>query len=173
MHLSSQTMKFDDFLAESMSALFGSAGRALLAVVVVALTVDALLGGLNGALSGFLGAPAGPWWMTGHVLERSRWVVFVLLFNASARWWLGSEALDASLPAPAVWRLVGTLAILVPLVWIVAQWLVLATLFTVAGRWDIDGLTYLSVDYYRRVFAGYAPWLLGGAAALVGSRHVL
>ena len=66
----------------------------------------------------------------------------------------------------------GGLAAAVPLLWLAAFWLVQATIFTVFDRWDIDGQAYLSTDYYRRVFAGYAPWLLGGIACLVASRHV-
>lgn len=155
-----------------MRSMFSSAGRALLAVAVVALSADALLGALTGALSAIAGPPAGPWWVTGHLVERSRWVVFALLVGAGARAWRGHEPLDAPLPAATVWRVVGVLALLVPLAWILAQWVVLAALFTAAERWDVDGQIYFSADYYRRVVAGYAPWMLGGAAALVGSRHV-
>jgi len=153
-----------------MAIPFRSGSRALLAVVAVALVADALLGALTGALSSIGGGPSAPWWVNGHVVERSRWVVFALLVTGLAGGPMGSLADAPATPASA-WRLVGALALVVPLLWIVALWIVQASLFTVAGRWDVDGLFFLSADYYRRVFADYAPWLLGGSAALVLSRH--
>jgi hypothetical protein len=62
-------------------------------------------------------------------------------------------------------------ALVVPLLWTLALWIVQAAIFTAADRWDVDGQVFLSADYYRRLLAGYAPWLLAGAAALVLSRH--
>jgi hypothetical protein len=142
-----------------MTAALSSASRALLVVVVVVLLADALLGMLTGAVSAIGGSPAAPWWIEGRLVERSRWLVFAVLLGVLPN-------------AAAVWRLVGALALAVPLLWIVSLWIVQALVFTVAGRWDIDGQVFLSADYYRRLFAGYAPWALGGAAALVWSRHV-
>lgn len=154
-----------------MAFPFRSGSLALLAVVAVALVADALLGALTGAVSSVGGGPSAPWWINGHVVERSRWVVFALLLAGLVR--VGPVA-DLAHPfdtAGASWRLAGVLAISVPLLWIVALWLVQAAIFTAAGRWDIDGQVFFSADYYRRVFADYAPWLLGGSAALVLSRH--
>lgn len=154
-----------------MSLASASAARAFVVTTLVALAADALLGALTELVGAVAGGPSPPWWVAGHVVERSRWVMFALLLAGSARA-VGPESRDLVVPGPAAWRLVGRLALVVPLLWLVALWIVQAILFTVAGRWDIDGQVYLSADYYRRVFAGYVPWLLGGAAALVGSRHV-
>lgn len=148
-----------------------STTRALLAVVAVALVADALLGALTGAVSSVGGGPSAPWWVNGHLVERSRWVVFVLLLWGLVRVGPVAELASPLDRAGAAWKLVGVLAITVPLLWMLALWLVQAALFTAAGRWDIDGQVFFSADYYRRVLAGYAPWLLGGAAALVLSRH--
>lgn len=155
----------------SLPPLAHAAVRALLAVVAVTLMADALLGLVTGAVSSVGGGPAAPWWVTGHVLERSRWVVFASLLVALARVAPVRELLDTLTTAAEAWRLVGVLAIVLPLLWIGASWIVQAVLFTVADRWDIDGQVLLSAGYYRQLFAGYAPWLLGGAAGLVLSRH--
>lgn len=154
-----------------MTVFAASAARALVVVTVVALAADALLGGLTGAVSSVGGGPSAPWWVTGHVVERSRWVVFALLLAASAVRLFGAGLADNAPRATAAWRAVGVAALVVPLLWVAALWIVHATIFTVADRWDIDGQVYLSADYYRRVLANYAPWLLAGAAALVLGRH--
>lgn len=154
-----------------MTAVATQAARALVVVAAVALVADALLGGLAGAVSSVGGGPAAPWWVNGHVVERSRWVVFALLLVATARWILPDEPAAMAARPGAAWRTVGIATLVVPLLWMAALWIVQATIFTVADRWDIDGQAYLSADYYRRVLAGYAPWLLGGAAAIVLSRH--
>ncbi len=155
-----------------MHAFAVSAARALVATLVVALLADALLGVLTGAVSSVGGDPGAPWWITGHVVERARWVVFGLLLLAVARATPLRTLVDGPITTAAAWRLVGGLAVAVPLLWLAAFWLVQATIFTVFDRWEIDGQAYLAADYYRRVFAGYAPWLLGGIACLVASRHV-
>ena len=56
--------------------------------------------------------------------------------------------------------------ITVPVAWFAAGWIVQAVLFTLAGRWDVDGRAYLAADYYRRLLTSYLPWLFGGAATL-------
>lgn len=155
----------------SLPALVDAAVRALAAVAAVTLVADALLGLVTGAVSSVGGGPSAPWWVAGHVLERSRWVVFALLLMALARGSAMRERLEAFTTPAGAWRLVGVLALVVPLAWMAASWIVQAVLFTVADRWDIDGQVLLSAGYYRQLFAGYAPWLLGGAASLVLSRH--
>lgn len=153
------------------SAAGSRAVRAFLVVVGVALGVDALLGVLTGAVSSVGGGPGGPWWVSGHVLERSRWLVFVLLLAVALRTAPLGDPLDALTAPREAWRLVGTLSMLIPVLWIVASWIVQAALFTLADRWDVDGQIFRSPDYYRQLFAGYAPWLLGGAASVVLGRH--
>lgn len=153
-----------------MRVLLSSAGRALLVATLVALIADALLGALTGAVSSVGGGPSAPWWVAGHLVERSRWVVFALLVTGAARLGSVADLLDTLRPA-AAWRLVGVAAVAVPLLWTLSLWIVQAVLFTAADRWDIDGRLFLSADYYRRVLAGYAPWLLGGVACVVLGRH--
>ncbi|MFN7977581.1 MAG: hypothetical protein U0P30_05550 [Vicinamibacterales bacterium] len=155
-----------------MRAFAISAARALVATLVVVLVVDALIGVFTGALSTVGGGPDAPWWLTGHLVERTRWVVFGLLLVAAARVGPLVALLDAPPSAAAAWRLVGALAVAVPLLWLAAFWVVQATIFTAFDRWDVDGQVYLAADYYRRVVAGYAPWLLGGVACLMASRHI-
>lgn len=152
--------------------MFTSGARAFVVVTVVALLADAALGGITAGLGAMGSGSGAPWWVVGRVPERTRWVVFALLLLPMARRVANGAVVESRLPAAAGWQLVGRLAILLPLLWIVALWMVQASIFTVAGRWDIDGQIYLAGDYYRRLFAGYAPWLLGGAAAMVGGRHV-
>lgn len=154
-----------------MTSFAASAARALVVVTLVALAADALLGGLTGAVSSVGGAPSAPWWVTGHVVERSRWAVFALLLAGSARLMLPADVPDGVARVTAAWRAVGIGALVVPLLWIAALWIVQVVIFTAADRWDIDGQVFRSADYYRRVLAGYAPWLLAGATAIVLSRH--
>lgn len=155
-----------------MRAIAVGAARALVATLVVVLIVDALIGVLTGLLATVGGGPDAPWWITGHLVERSRWLVFALLMLVAVRTPPLAALVDAPLTSAAAWRVVGALAIAVPLLWLVAFWIVQATIFTAFDRWDVDGQAYLGADYYRRVVAGYAPWLLGGVACLVASRHV-
>lgn len=149
-----------------------SAARALVATLIVVLVADASIGALTGALSAAGGGPGAPWWATGHLLERSRWAVFGLLVLGAARVAPVVLQLDRPPTSAAAWRMVGALAIAVPLLWLAALWIMQATIFTVFHRWDVDGQAYLAADYYRRVAAGYAPWLAGGIACLLASRHV-
>lgn len=148
-----------------------SAVRALLVVAVVALVADAGLGALAGLLSSVDGGPVALWWVSGHVVERSRWVVFALGLLALARCGPVADLVGGVETPSTAWRLVGVLALIVPLLWTASSWIVQAVLFTVADRWDVDGQIFASPGYYRQVFAGYAPWLLGGAASLVLARH--
>lgn len=151
-----------------MTAGIHAAARAFLVAANVAMVADALLALLTSALS--VTGPAGhsPWWVEAHLVERCRWVVLALLLMAVTGWMAEAEPRED----PAVWRGTGMAVIGVPLLWIAATWIVQAILFTVARRWDVDGQVFLAADYYRRLFVGYVPWLLGGAATMVASRHV-
>lgn len=155
-----------------MRAFAVAAARALVVTLLVVLVVDASIGTLTGVLSSVGGGPDEPWWITGHLVERTRWLVFGLLTLGAVRTGPVASLLDAPLAPAAAWRVVGALAIAVPLLWLAAFWVVQATIFTAFDRWGVDGQVYLAADYYRRVVAGYAPWLLGGIAILVASRHV-
>ncbi len=154
-----------------MSGILRIAGRAFLVATVVALAVDGVLAALASLVSLTGSAGAAPWWVAAHLVERGRWVVVALLLAAAGgRVTVGADT--APPDAAAIWRAVGGMAMAAPLVWIAATWIVQATLYTVADRWDIDGQVFLASGYYQRLLADYAPWLLGGATTLVASRHV-
>ena len=148
-----------------------AAPRAFLLATVVSLATDALLAALTSGLSVVRPSAGVPWWVDAHLVERGRWVVMAMLLVVVGRR-LASSTPAAAAATAAVWRLVGGAVIAIPLLWIVAAWIVQATVFTVAGRWDIDGQIYLAPDYYRRLFTGYVPWLAGGVATIAMSRHV-
>ena len=148
-----------------------AAPRAFLLAMVVSLATDALLAALTSGLSVVRPSAGAPWWVDAHLVERSRWVVLSILLLAVGRRVASSTPATAD-SSGAIWRLVGGAVIAIPLLWMVAASIVQATVFTVAGRWDIDGQIYLAPDYYRRLLAGYVPWLIGGAATVAASRHV-
>jgi hypothetical protein len=143
------------------------AAGAFLTAMVAALVVDALLGGFTAVLSVTPASGAPSWWVSAHLVERSRWIVLALLGLL-----LGRRLERPSADRADVWRVVGIVVIAAPVAWFAAGWIVQAVLFTVAGRWDVDGRAYLAADYYRRLLTSYLPWLLGGAATLAASRHV-
>lgn len=155
-----------------MTRPIDAAARAFVAVAIVAMIADALLAAFTGAAAAAGGEAGSPWWVTAHVLERGRWVLFALFSVAAARLIPVGGLAAAAGTRGAVWRAVGAAAIAVPLLWIAATWAVQAALFTVAGRWAIDGAVFLTAAPYRRALVGYAPWLLAGAAAIVAARHV-
>ncbi len=154
-----------------MTRTWRVAGHAFLLATVVALAVDGVLAALASLVS--LGGQGGaaPWWVAAHVVERGRWVVVAVLVAAAGR----RVAMRGDLvPADtaAIWRAVGVAVMAAPIVWIAATWIVQATLFTVADRWDVDGQMFLASAYYQRLLADYTPWLLGGAATMAVSHHL-
>ena len=146
------------------------ASRAFLLAAVLALVADVALATATGLVSVARPAVGAPWWVAGHVVERSRWVVLALLVMAAARG-VNPGAADAAANVAGIWRAVGVAVVTLPLLWIAAAWIVQAMLFTVAGRWDVDGQIFFAADHYRLVLIGYAPWLIGGAATIAASRH--
>lgn len=147
-----------------------SAARAFLWAMVAALVIDAALATLTGLVT-IIGADGTPWWVAAHLVERGRWMVTAALVVAmSGR--LASPEGPAPPSSAAVWRFVGIAVITAPLLWIVATWIVQATLFTLAQRWDVDGQIFLAEGYYQNLLRGYAPWLLAGATTIAASRHV-
>ncbi len=154
-----------------MSGTLRVAARAFLLATMTALVADAVLARLAGLVAVTGGADGTPWWVAAHLLERGRWVVVAgLLVTVGGRvpWPEGRAASSSA----GVWRFVGLAVMTAPLLWIVATWIVQATLFTLAGRWDIDGQVFLASGYYQSLLRGYAPWLLGGATTIAASRHV-
>ena len=113
-----------------------TATGAFLAASAAALVVDAVLAGFTGALE-VTPASGAPWWVSAHLVEHSRWVVLALLGLV-----VGRRLERPRADTAAVWRVVGMLVIAVPVAWFAAGWIVQAVLFTVAGRWDVDGRAY-------------------------------
>ena len=95
--------------------------------------------------------------------------------------WLVAPRLsrDASRPSPvnhvvtraAAADAVGRAMIVVPVLWVLATWLVLAVKLTIEGTWDGDGRTLLSGYYYYNVLMAYVPWAAGGITLLSLRRH--
>lgn len=147
------------------------AARAFVAITVGALAADAVLAAAGRLLDVVGRDVRPPWWVAANLVPRGRWVAFALILAAAT----GRGPRDGhGDPAGAgrVWRWAGMAALLVPVAWIAATWMVQAILFTAAHRWDVDGLVFTSPDYYRGLVADYVPWLLGGAVAIALSRHV-
>jgi hypothetical protein len=143
--------------------------RALLCATLVALAADGLLAVVTTLFDVVARGGGPPWWVAAHVVERSRWVVAALLLMAIGRRGPGAGPRADS---AGIWRLVGTAVMIAPLLWTLATWIVQAGLFTVAGRWDVDGRVFLSAGFYRQAFVDYVPWLLGGITTRALARHV-
>jgi hypothetical protein len=149
---------------------------AFLLATLAALVVDAALQlALEGVtVSAYSGG--GPWWITAHLIERGRWVVFAVLI-----WWLApfvvsrggvTSHVRAPRDVAEAWRQTGVAVIAIPLLWVLATWGVSAVRFTLLGSWSTDGRVFLSSGYYRSLFVDYAPWLMAGLAVLGVRRHV-
>jgi hypothetical protein len=149
-----------------------SASRAFVLAMITSLVADGLLAALTEVTS-MTGSSRGALSrMLVPIAERGRWVVLAFLFIAVARWSARAEPAAEAGEDAAVWRLVGVAVMVTPLLWIAAAWLVQAVLFTLAGRWDIDGQIFLAPDYYRSLLIAYIPWFLGGVTTVMVSRHV-
>ena len=100
---------------------------------------------------------------------------------AALVWWLAplvasrdGGANDAHAPRDAAeaWHQTGVAVIAIPLLWVLATWVVGAVRFTLLGSWSTDGLVFLSFSYYRGLFMDYAPWLMAGFTVLGVRRHL-
>lgn len=151
---------------------------AFVAATAAALVIDAALQLALDAVrvSAFGGGT--PWWVTAHLIERGRWVVFALLLWALAPRLIGAEgALDHPPGAAAsgrveAWRLVAIAVVAVPLLWIGATWTVSAVRFTLLGSWPYDGRVFVSPDYYRGLALDLAPWFLASGTLMGVRRHL-
>ena len=154
-----------------MNGSIRAAARAFLLAMIATLVVDAALATSTGLVAVTGPGDSTPWWVAAHVVERGRWVVAAaLLLAASAR--LAAPDGPAPFRPASIWRCVGIAVAAMPVLWIVATWIVQAALFTVAGRWEVDGQMFLAPGYYQNLLRGYAPWLLAGATTIAVSRHV-
>ena len=150
---------------------------AFLAATTVALVADAAMQlALEAVRVSSFGSA--PWWVTANVIERGRWVVF-----AAVLWWLaprmagarpgaGAPVPTADGSRPEAWRQVGLAVMVIPLLWVLATWMVSAIRFTLLGSWATEGQAFLSAGYYRGIIASYAPWLMAGAALMAARRHL-
>jgi ABC-type amino acid transport system permease subunit len=151
-----------------------SHASAFLLGTLAALVVDAVMQLAIDAVRVSRFGGGAPWWVTTNVIGRGRWVVFAALL-----WWLaprlgGGEAnprQSAMGSAQDAWRQVAVALVAVPVLWIVATWLVSAVRFTALGSWDTDGRVFLSPDYYRGLALGLTPWAMAAAALIAVRRH--
>ena len=60
----------------------------------------------------------------------------------------------------------------VPLLWIVATWVVSAIRFTALGSWETDGRVFLSPEYYRGLALDLTPWAMAAAVLMAVRRHL-
>jgi hypothetical protein len=117
------------------------------------------------------------WWVTARVLERSVWLVAAaLLWPAArplARRLQDDRAIQAAPPMTSrmALRVVGTLMIALPILWLGATLMVFAVKTTLAGSWTNEGRIFLEPYYYSGVIGTNAPWLLAGAAVLAIGGH--
>ena len=100
---------------------------------------------------------------------------------AALLWWLapsvasrddGAGEARGPRDAAEAWRQTGVAVIAVPLLWVLATWVVSALRFTLLGSWSTDGLVFLSSGYYRGLLVDYAPWLMAGVTVLGIRRHL-
>ena len=154
----------------------GDHAAAFVTAAAAALVVDA---GLQLALDAVAVSAYGggaPWWITAHLIERGRWVVFaVLVWCLAPRVLSREDVMDeprASRDAAEAWRQTGVAVMTIPLLWVLATWMVSAVRFTLLGSWSTDGLVFLSSGYYRGLLVDYAPWLMAGVTVLGVRRHV-
>ena len=147
---------------------------AFLVATIVALVVDAVMQLATEAIRVSPYGGGAPWWVTAHLIERGRWVLFALIVRVLEPWLTrnGPPPAAAELPAAEAWRQVAIAIVAVPLAWIVATWLVSAMRFTLLGSWDFDGRVFLSFDYYRGLATGLVPWVMAAAALMAARRHL-
>ena len=164
----------DAYLAKGPARGYAAA---FLLVTVAALVVDAVLQ-LALAAVRVSGSGGVPWWITANLAERGRWVVLAALL-----WWLaprlmaspadeGAGATGGETSRREAWKLVGVAAVVLPLLWVLATWVVTAMRITLLASWATDGRVFLAPEYYRGLSSGYAPWLLAGLLVLGVRRHL-
>ncbi len=151
---------------------------AFVVATVVALVVDAAMQlALDAVRVSSYGSA--PWWITANLTERGRWVMFAVVL-----WWAAPRLVGARLPdtppGPTeddesrreAWRHVGLAVVTVPLLWVLATWMVSAIRFTLLGSWATEGQVFLSAGYYRGIIIDYAPWLMAGATLMGVRKHL-
>lgn len=148
---------------------------AFLVATMVALLADAAMQlGLEAVRLSSSGSA--PWWVTANLIGRGRWVAFAFVL-----WWAAPRLAGPTMTAasgideserPEAWRQVGVAVLAVPLLWVLATWMVSAVRFTLLGSWAAEGLVFLSPEYYRGLAIDYAPWLMAGTTLRGVRRHL-
>ncbi|MGE0463948.1 MAG: hypothetical protein AB7Q16_21485 [Vicinamibacterales bacterium] len=120
-----------------------------------------------------------PWWLTANVIGRGRWVLLAVIL-----WWAlprlagtgrevsGSTEVAAGTSRPEAWREVGVAVLAIPLLWVLATWMVSAIRFTLLGSWATEGRVFMAPEYYRGLLIDYTPWLVAGATLLGVRKHL-
>jgi hypothetical protein len=147
---------------------------AFLVATIVVLLVDAVMQLATAAIRVSPYGGGAPWWVTAHLIERGRWVLFALIVRALEPRLTASGAPHgvAETPAAEAWRQVAIAVVAAPLAWIVATWIASAIRFTLLGSWDFDGRVFLSIDYYRGLATDLVPWMMAAAALMAARRHL-
>jgi hypothetical protein len=155
-------------LRDDAGAFFLATTVALVADAAMQLALDAV------RITAYASAP---WWVTANLIERGRWVTF-----AAVVWWAAPRLARHGPPVlardvadddrPEAWRRVGLAVVIVPLLWVLATWMVTAVRFSLLGSWATEGRVFLSAGYYRGILLDYAPWLMAGATLLGVRRHL-
>lgn len=130
----------DVYLAQGPARGYAAA---FLLVTVAALVVDAVLQ-LALAAVRVSGSGGVPWWITANLAERGRWVVLAALL-----WWLAPRLMASPADEGAgatggtarreAWKLVGVAAVVLPLLWVLATWVVTAMRITLLASWSRTG----------------------------------
>jgi hypothetical protein len=138
---------------------------------VVALVLDAALQLAVRSIR-ITGGMMRPWWV--QAMEHGVWVgVGLVLWLASplVASWLDEAVERARLSRRAIWDLIGTGFLVLPIAHLLGQWIALAVQFTLFGTWMAEGRIFLSTAYYGNVLLAIAPWMGAGAVLRACARH--
>ncbi len=123
----------------------------------LALLFDAVLQLLAGAIRVTGGVR--PLWYAG-VAEHSVWIALGLILWLAAPLlgeWIDDVVPGAQVSRRTVWELVGLGLLALPPCYLLAQWIVIATQFSISGTWHAAGGTFLSSAYYGAVLLSITP----------------
>lgn len=156
-----------------MRSTIRDAASAIITGVVIAIALDALLQVLTTSIR-ISGGPRPPWWA--RAAAQSVWIVVGIVL------WIAAPAIAGTLDhlvphgdasRRAVWALIGTALIVVPPVWVVAQFAVLAVQLTLAATWDSESSIFMSGAFYGSVLLTITPWMAAGAILRACSTHLI
>ena len=155
-----------------MVATLRRAASAFVAGVAIALVFDLVIYFLSSSIR-LTGGVRPRWWA--HAAAHSVWLAVGGLL------WLIAPAIASALDpfAPAahvsrrtIWAVVGTTFVALPLLYIVAQLIVLAIQLTLSGTWGSEGRIFISGAYYGAVLVSVTPWIAAGVVLRAWARHL-